>query len=156
LLQDLDLIPEKFFITLNDDILIRLIGNIREVFENHFDRTWFSVIIDGLPIDFRTFREIRELVTMETIHPGDERAIYEGVQELKSFIAHIRKFLLPVLKERLRVSGLFPHQMVKDKTQYILRRFVVYTFPYNLNRLADLAEQLREHLVITYPFIQSA
>jgi hypothetical protein len=114
------------------------------------------VIIDGLPIDFRTFREIRELVTMETIHPGDERVIYEGVQELKSFIAHIRKFLLPVLKERLRVSGLFPHQMVKDKTQYILRRFVVYTFPYNLNRLADLAEQLREHLVITYPFIQSA
>jgi hypothetical protein len=156
LLQDLDLIPEKFFITLNDDILIRLIGNIREVFENHFDRTWFSVIIDGLPIDFRTFREIRELVTMETIHPGDERAIYEGVQELKSFITHIRKFLLPVLKERLRVSGLFPHQMVKDKTQYILRRFVVYTFPYNLNRLADLAEQLREHLVITYPLIQSA
>ena len=154
--QDLDLIPERLFVTIDDETLIRLIGKIRDVFENHFDRTWFSLIIDGLPIDFRTFREIRELVTMESIHPGDERAIYEGVQELNSFILHIRRFLLPVLKERLHVSGLCPQQMIRDRTQYILRRFVVYTFPHNLNRLADLAEQLREHLVITYPFLQSA
>ena len=150
---NLEIIDERLYTTIDDPQLLKLIHITRDLFENHFDRTWFSLIIDGLPIDFRTVREIRELVSMESIHPGDERVIYQGVLELEQFVRHVRQFLLPDLKERLRVSCLFPDRMVKDKTAYIIRRFVVYTFPYNLQRLANLAGELRSHLLRKYPYL---
>ena len=44
--------------------ILKLLAELREIFESHFDRTWFSLIIDGMPIDFRTVRDIRELVSL--------------------------------------------------------------------------------------------
>jgi hypothetical protein len=138
----------------NNETLLPVIRKIRQVFEDHFDRTWFSIIIDGLPFDFRTIRIIRELATLQSIHVGDEWFIYKAVVELSRFILLIRKFLLPVLKERLGVSGLLPHKIVRDRSQYILRRFVAYTFPYNLERLEALTAELRGQLLCTYPSLE--
>jgi len=132
------------------EILI-LIRDIRQVFEDHFDRTWMAMVIDGLPFDFRTIREIRELVSITAFHPGDERAIQAGVTELESFILHVRRYLLPVIKERLGVSWLLPHRRVQDKTQYLLRRLVVYAFPYNLEKLTFLTARLKSRLYFLYP-----
>lgn len=128
------------------DELLRLINEIREVFQNHFDRTWFAIIIDDLPIDFQTIRLIRELVSLHTLHAGDERLISQGVEELESFIIHVRRYLLPYLKERLGVSWLTPARMVPDRSQYLIRRLVAYAFPYNLERLNVLTGRLRECL----------
>jgi hypothetical protein len=129
-----------------EDRVSGLIRQIRQVFENHFDRTWFSLIIDGLPIDFRTVREIRELVSLHFVQKGDEAAIRLGAQELESFIRLVRRYLLPVIKERLGVSGLHPETRVKDPEQYLIRRLVAYTFPYNLERLERLAGELKAAL----------
>jgi len=147
-------LDQKDLIDQNNETLLPVIRKIRQVFEDHFDRTWFSIIIDGLPIDFRTIRIIRELVTLQSVHVGDEWFIYQAVVELSRFILLIRKFLLPVLKERLGVSGLLPHKIVRDRSQYILRRFVAYTFPYNLERLEALAAELRGQLLCTYPSLE--
>lgn len=145
---------QKDLIDRNNETLLPVIHKIRQIFEDHFDRTWFSIIIDGLPIDFRTMRMIRELVALQSIHVGDEWFIYQAVVELSRFILMIRKFLLPVIKERLGVSGLIPHKIVRDRTQYILRRFVVYTFPYNLERLEALTGKLRDLLLFSYPSLE--
>ena len=136
-----------------DAQILRLIREIQTVFETYFDRTWFSVIIDDMPIDFRTIREIREMVSLKTIYPGDEKDLYEGVAELESFINHANRFLLPVIKERLGVSRLHPARMVRDRNQYILRRFVAYTFPFNLERLHALTLELKACLLFHYPFL---
>jgi hypothetical protein len=149
-------IERKWDLDQNDTALVPLIRRIRRVFEDHFDRTWFAIIIDGLPIDVRTVRMIRELVSLESIHIGDEWFIYQAMLELNRFVLLVRKFLLPVLKERLGVSGLVPHRMVRDRTQYILRRFVAYTFPYNLQRLEELAVELRDELLGVFPALQPA
>jgi hypothetical protein len=138
----------------SNERLLPLIRRIRQVFEDHFDRTWFAIIIDGLPIDFRTIRIIRELVGLESIHVGDEWFIYQAVVELSRFSLLIRKFLLPVLKERLGVSGLMPDRIIRDRYQYILRRFVAYTFPYNLERLEALTVELRTHLLGAFPDLE--
>jgi len=130
--------------------LVILIRRIREVFENHFDRTWFSLILDGLPIDFRTVREIRILVSLDYLHPGDERQLAQGVEELEIFIRHVRKYLLPVIRERLGVSALRPDRIVKDKTQRLIRKLVAYTFPYNLESLALLTRKLKSQLEEAY------
>jgi hypothetical protein len=147
-------LEQKELINQSNERLLPLIRKIRRVFEDHFDRTWFAIIIDGLPIDFRTIRMIRELVGLQSIHVGDEWFIYQAVVELSRFSLLIRKFLLPVLKERLGVSGLIPHRIVRDRSQYILRRFVAYTFPYNLERLEALTAELRTYLLSAYPDLE--
>jgi hypothetical protein len=137
-----------------DSELLKLIGELRDVFENHFDRTWFSLIIDGMPIDFRTVRDIRELVSLTSIYPGEEWQIFQGVQELETFHRTVKRFLLPVLKERLGISWLLPQKRVRDAQQYILRKFVAFTFPYNLERLRRLTQKLKSCLLSYYPFLE--
>ena len=137
--------------TRRDTDLLRLIGKVREIFENNFDRTWFSIIIDGLPIDFRTVREIREMVSLKTLYPGEEWDIFQGVLELETFVLTVRRQLLPVLRERLGISWLFPGRRVRDRNQALLRRLVAITFPYNLERLRLAAEHLKEGLLLYYP-----
>lgn len=131
--------------------ILRLIGELRDVFENNFDRTWFSLILDGIPIDLRTVRNIRELVSLTSVYPGEEWHILRGIQELEAFHATVKRFLLPVLKERLGISWLLPQKRVRDPHQYILRKFVAFTFPYNLERLRRLTEKLKAALLAHYP-----
>jgi len=131
--------------------IIRLIGELRDVFENNFDRTWFSLILDGIPIDLRTVRNIRELVSLTSIYPGEEWQIQRGIEELEAFYATVKRFLLPVLKERLGISWLLPQKRVRDPHQYILRKFVAFTFPYNLERLRRLTLKLKAKLHLYYP-----
>lgn len=136
-----------------DEHLLRLIAQVRDIFENHFDRTWFSVVVDGLPIDFRTVREIRQMVGLKTLYPGEERGIYQGVLELETFVLIVRRQLLPVLKERLGVSWLFPGRRVRDRNQVMLRRLVAITFPYNLERLRLATQRLKDGLRSCYPHL---
>jgi hypothetical protein len=134
-----------------DEHLLRLIGQVRDVFENQFDRTWFSVVIDGMPIDFRTVREIRQMVSLKTIYPGEEWEIYQGVLELETFVLTVRRQLLPVLRERLGISWLFPGRRVRDRNQVMLRRLVAITFPHNLERLRLATLRLKDGLLSYYP-----
>jgi len=137
-----------------DEEILRLLAELRELFENHFDRTWFSLIIDGIPVDLRTMREIREVVSLTTLYPGEEWMVYQGVTELETFCATVKRFLLPVLKERLGISWLAPENRVRDARQYLVRKFVAFTFPYNLERLRRLALKLKSALLLHYPFLQ--
>ncbi len=137
-----------------DEEILRLLGELRDVFENHFDRTWFSLIIDGIPVDLRTMREIRDVVSLPTMYPGEEWQVYQGALELETFCQTVKRFLLPVLKERLGISWLLPANRVKDARQYLVRKFVAFTFPYNLERLRRLTLKLKAALLLHYPFLQ--
>ena len=137
-----------------DTEILKLLSELKELFENHFDRTWFSLIIDGIPIDFRTVRDIREVVSLTSLYPGEEWQIFQGVLELETFCLTVKRFLLPVLKERLGISWLFPKKRIRDAQQYILRKFVAFTFPYNLERLRRLTQKLKASLLLYYPFLQ--
>jgi hypothetical protein len=137
-----------------DSEILGVVEELRDVFENHFDRTWFSLIIDGMPIDIRTVREIRELVSLTSIYPGEEWQLFQGVLELEMFHQTVKRFLLPVLKERLGISWLYPRMRVRDAQQYILRKFVAFTFPYNLERLRRLTLKLKSRLLFHYPFLE--
>lgn len=136
-----------------DNEILRIIGEVRDVFENNFDRTWFALLIDGMPIDTRTIREIRTLVSLRAIYPGEEWEVWQGVEDLEEFIGHVKCFLLPVLKERLGISWLAPGKRARDKTQLIISKFVAFTFPYNLERLRVLTEKLKASLLFHYPFL---
>ena len=147
----LDTISEQYT---RDSEILGVLEELKDVFENHFDRTWFSLIIDGMPIDLRTVRDIRELVSLTSIYPGEEWQLFQGVLELEAFHQTVKRFLLPVLKERLGISWLYPRARVRDAQQYILRKFVAFTFPYNLERLRRLTLKLKSRLLFHYPFLE--
>jgi hypothetical protein len=107
-----------------------------------------------MPVDYRTMREIRELVSLTSLYPGEEWQLYAGVLELETFHQTVKRFLLPVLKERLGISWLLPQKRVRDAQQYILRKFVAFTFPYNLERLRRLTQKLKSSLQLYYPFLE--
>ena len=136
-----------------DTEILKLLGELKDVFENHFDRTWFSLIVDGMPIDFRTVRDIREVVSLTSLYPGEEWQIFQGALELETFCLTVKRFVLPVLKERLGISWLFPKKRIQDTQQYIIRKFVAFTFPYNLERLRRLTLRLKASLLLYYPFL---
>ncbi|HET6485726.1 MAG TPA: hypothetical protein VFH83_04865 [Spirochaetia bacterium] len=146
---------EKVSVPLSGDPeILSLIAEVREVFENHFDRTWFSLVLDGMPIDLRTVRDIRSLVSLTEIFPGEEQHLYQGVLELEKFCNALKRLLLPVLKERLGISWLKPKWRVRDPQQYILRKFVAFTFPYNLERLRRMTQRLKALLLSHYPSLR--
>lgn len=133
--------------------ILHMITEVKEVFENHFDRTWFSLLLDDMPIESRTLREIRHLVSLRTMYPGDEWEIWQRVRDLEEFISHVKRFLLPALKEKLGISTLQPGLRVRDDTQLIIRKFIAFTFPYNLERLSVLTTKLKAGLLLHYPFL---
>ena len=106
-----------------------------------------------MPIDFRTVRDIRDVVSLTSLYPGEEWQIFQGVLELETFCLTVKRFLLPVLKERLGISWLFPKKRVQDTQEYVVRKFVAFTFPYNLERLRRLTLRLKASLLLYYPFL---
>jgi hypothetical protein len=134
--------------------ILSLLGELRDVFESHFDRTWFSLIIDGMPMDFHTVRDIRELLSLTALYPGEEWQLFQGVLELETFCRTVQRFVLPVIKEKLGISWLLPQKQVRDTQQYVLRKFVAFTFPYNLERLRRLTQKLKSCLLLHYPFLE--
>jgi hypothetical protein len=133
--------------------LASIIEQVKDVFDNHFDRTWFGILLDDLPIDFRTLRDIRNMLAVHSPRPEDEKTIELGIRQLEQLIVHIRQFLLPVIKEKLGLSPFTGIKMQWDETQYLIRKFVLYTFPHNLERLEALTAELRTcfHLEFSRP-----
>jgi hypothetical protein len=148
--------PPSPFVMRGNAQIVDCIRRIREVFEQNFDRAWFGVLMDDVPMGIRTLREIRSLVLFDSIYPGDEHDIHSGLTELEEFVGTVRKYLLPLIREKLGVSKLRPSALVRDRNQYLLRKLLAYTFPYNLERLALLTRELRTCLTIYYPQAGSA
>ena len=122
--------------------LLISIAALREHFSRHFDRGWLAMIIDDLPIDFTTIRQIRQLLTVTEVYPEDLPNIRYGADQLLRFSADLRRYLLPVLRERLGVSGLLPARPAMDDIQRVYRQLLCFTFPFNLAHLDELTRQL--------------
>jgi hypothetical protein len=122
--------------------LLTSIAALKEHFGRHFDRGWLAMIIDDLPIDFTTIRQIRQLLMTTEVYPEDLPNIRYGAEQLLRFSADLRRYLLPVLRERLGVSRLLPARPAMDDAQRVHRQLLCLAFPYNLARLDELTHEL--------------
>lgn len=114
---------------------------LREHFNEHFDRGWLAMIIDDLPLDVSLLRQIRQLLSLTVVYPEDLPEILYGVERLQQFVLELRRHLLPVLRDRLGVSGLSLARPRRGDDR-LYRQFLCMTFPYNLTRLEELARNL--------------
>jgi hypothetical protein len=126
--------------------IVSLIRQIREVFELYFDRSWLSIVIDELPLDRRTVREIREFVSLSNLLAEDDQVVEAGIDGLRRYIWTVRNHLLPHVKELLGVSPFSPERRNMDKSQYVLRRLTALTLPQNLEKLEQLVDSLETRL----------
>jgi hypothetical protein len=117
---------------------------LRSHFDAYFDRGWLAMLIDELNIDFTTIRDIRVMLTRHAIYAEDLREIAYGVAQLKAFCKELRRQLLPVIRDRLGVSGLSRARRGMDAAERVQRELLCYVFPHNLARLEELASRLEE------------
>ena len=129
-----------------DGGIIITLRELRDEFEKNFDRSWFSLIIETLPISLLTIREIRELFDFETLYSRDIDEIQEKILALEEFLQAIKDFLLPRVKEKLNISHLDPEHMIDDKEQQLLRRLVAINLPFNIDRLFELIQRLKNDI----------
>jgi len=131
--------------------ILRILSEVREVFESHFDKTWVGQLLEEIPLDSHALREIRHVISLRRIYPGEESDVWQGVLDLEHFTSQVKLFLLPMLRERLGICGLSPERRFVSKTDLIIRKFIAFAFPYNLERLSVLTARLRECLLLHYP-----
>ena len=119
-----------------------MVKKIRDEFEKNFDRSWLAVVIDELPMDKRTVREIRDFLAVDHMIPENDHRLEVGVEELRRYIWTLEKHLLPNVKELLGVSPFHGARPSMDKSQFILRRLTAHALPYNLEQLGSLVDRL--------------
>lgn len=119
---------------------------IAGLFRSHFDQNWLLLLLERFPIDAVAMNEIRELMHHDAAFLDPQR-LAARLALLEGYIRHLRRYLLPGLREKLGISGLLPpSRRVWEKEQLLVRRLVAYTFPTNLERLERLALRLRRVL----------
>jgi len=131
--------------------LLSCIRAIRDIFDRYFDQNWFVSLLDEVPLDPRTLRDVRALSRFTTLFAGDEMEIAHGIGELERLQATLQRYLLPHIKEKLLVSGLSSARAIRDQNQYILRRCVAMTFPHNLGELQLRTTRLRRAFEVHSP-----
>jgi hypothetical protein len=122
-----------------------VIAASRELYTRHFDNGWLMTILERHSFNGVYLQDIRRLIELNTLYPSDYYRLLEGTKALEEFIRFCRHCVLPVLREELGLSGFerFTHAG-DDRTVRVVKGFFAYTFPSNLDKLADLTARLRE------------
>ena len=141
-ITDIHAAPTQFTEGSRRSRLSSLISQIRAEFDEHFDRSWLEAIYEELPLENRNIREIRDFLSVADLTINNEQAMTAGIDELRKYIAALRKHLLPNIKELLGVSEFSSARVGMDKSQYVLRRLTAHAFPYNLANLEVLVDAL--------------
>lgn len=129
-----------------DTEVIKLYYQLRAYYKTHFENTWFYILLDGLPLDQILLRDIRDFVKIHEDWEMSDQRITKGIRDLEIFITTLRNYLLPYLKEKLRISYLKPESRVRDRDQLAIRRLMAYAIPITVRELANLAGQLKAQL----------
>jgi hypothetical protein len=146
--------PDGFFLLTTYDrrlsypkecLIQECLREIQALFSGHFDQNWLLLVLDETPIDSSVLSDIRGLITFE--HPAlyDPLEVQKRIPSLEAFIAHLKRYLLPALREKLGISGLLPYRRIKDSEQRVLRSLIAYAFPHNLERLSMLTDRLKAY-----------
>jgi len=128
--------------------IIRLIEDIRRIFETCFDSYATAIIIQELPIDYKTVRSIRNLISIVRVSEDTIALIHTGVYELEHFIKNVNNYFMPRAKEIMQVSSLQPERATPDRELYVLRRLALFALPMNIEKLRQLTKELKTALSI--------
>ena len=125
---------------MNSNQLLSRIRELKYTFEKNFENPWFFALLDGLPMDPLLIKDIRDFFRIEETWAVTETRTREGIRNLELFLITLRHYLLPSIKERLRISPLRPDVMIRDRDQRAIRALIAYSMPL---KVEILEEQLK-------------
>ena len=124
--------------------ILFLIEAVGSLFDNNFDKGWFLNLLEKMSFSSSVLREIRQMLQLETLYERDIYTLDSGVTGLEEFIVFARRYLQPVLRDELGVSGFSQESPeTTDQSSAVVKGFFIYAFPYNLDRLEGLVGQLK-------------
>ena len=126
--------------------IIQLLEELEEAFNISFNHTWFRVLAEESPVDKGLLREVEDFFVLKSPFSCDELQISEIVLAIEQIVSIVKRYLLPCLRDRLRISGFFADDTSIDRNTRIKYKFIAYAFPHNIRRLEEISLQLRSAL----------
>lgn len=118
------------------------ITQIRNVYQEYFDRSWFTSAFREFPMDARQLQEIRHALSLTQPTIWDLPVLHRGVAALKEFIRIVRQSVLPRAKNMFGITPSIVPGFRETQDSRLQRRLVLYTLPLNLDRLSSHVLQL--------------
>ena len=118
------------------------ISHIRDVYQEHFDRSWFTAAFREFPMETRQLQDIRHALSLTSPTIWDLPVLHRGVTALKDFTQIIRHSVLPRAKEMFGHSAYLRPGFKDTADSRLQRRLVIYTLPLNLDRLTTHVREL--------------
>ena len=132
---------------MDNAVILTRIGYLRSTFDTNFENPWIFLLLEGLPLDPILLKEIRDFLRIHEPWAVDEQRAFEGLRNLEIFILTLRRYLLPCIKEKLRISYLRPDSLVRDPDQRAIRGLIAYTMPYKVAILDDMVRAFKKDLI---------
>ncbi|MBI9107738.1 MAG: hypothetical protein JEZ04_13405 [Spirochaetales bacterium] len=129
------------------DISSRIIDELRELYFGQFDNHWFITLLDSNAFNTSRLRYIQNMLVIQSIYSTEAAVFNDGIETLEEVILTARRYILPVLRDKLRISGFYKSRGNDSKEELVMRDLFSYTFPYNLKRLEELTIDLKENLL---------
>ncbi|MCF7928076.1 MAG: hypothetical protein K9L68_03805 [Spirochaetales bacterium] len=118
---------------------------VRELFRIYFDNSWFVGILERMSFNSLTLHEIRRMLEMRSSYVTDSYRLLTGVRALEELVAFTRRYVLPVIRDELGVSGFTRHKnRSQDPITQVVKGLFSATFPANLMHLEELTTELTE------------
>lgn len=126
-----------------DFLVSPLLEELEKAFETSFKQAWFRILAENSPIDSPRFREVEAFFASRSFYESDPHKIMEIIIALEEIVSLVRQYLLPSLRDRLRISGFYARNNTLGKEHKIKYGFIAYAFPHNINRIESLTGKIR-------------
>ncbi len=127
------------------DISSRIIDELRELYYGHFDNYRFISLLEQNAFETSRLRYIRNMLDIQSVYSTETAVFTEGIEAVEEVILTSKRYLLPALRDKLGISG-FSGNKAGSKDERVMRNLFSYTFPYNLQRLEELINELKNNL----------
>lgn len=127
------------------DVSSRIIDELRDLYYGHFDNYFFVSLLEQNAFDSSRLRCIQNMLEIQSVYSAETIVFTEGIEAIDEVILTSKRYLLPELRDKLKVSG-FYNRSTESRDDKVMRNLFSYTFPYNLQLLEELNTELKKSI----------
>jgi hypothetical protein len=135
------------------EIISSKLKEIKDLFDQYFDRPWLLSAMDRSELPQGFVREIRLFLDGKDFYFDEPLLIRDHMNKVDIFLGVIEGAVIPNLKDVLGISTFRDHTKDDKTGDTLTRKFINYTFPHNVRSFHDKFDELRKLLVDTYPTV---
>ncbi len=128
------------------DSTTEILNQIRELYTNFFDQSWFSLFLNDFPMSPGQFHDIRSTLSLDAPKSTDIPILHHGISALEIYIQLLKEIVIPKISDirSTRYGGRrFDAMSLETKTK---REIIVYLLPRNIAQLDSLVNSLKQAL----------